>query len=252
MILDLFCLDGRAAVVTGASRGLGRAVAEALAEAGADIVLTATRPCAQTADAIRALGRVAVDLPADVAAPDTPQRIVAATLERFGRLDILVHNAGVIRRADFLNHTDEDFDRVLDVHLRAAFRLGRAAARPMAAAGGGAIVHIVSMLSFQGGIRVSSYAAAKSGLLGLTRAMANELAPLNIRCNAIAPGYMATDMTAPLRDDERRNAGILERIPAGRWGRPEDLKGAVVFLASPASAYVNGAVLPVDGGWLAR
>ncbi|MCX7817900.1 MAG: 2-dehydro-3-deoxy-D-gluconate 5-dehydrogenase KduD [Kiritimatiellae bacterium] len=251
-MLDRFRLDGRVALVTGASRGLGRAMALALAEAGADVAALATRDCSETAESIRRLGRRAEVLAFDLASRSAPSAAVRETLERFGRLDILVNNAGIIRRAPFLEVTERDWDDVLAVNLTAAFLLSQAAARHMVERRSGKIIHVVSMLSFQGGIRVAPYTAAKSGLLGLTRIIANELAPLGIQCNAIAPGYMATDNTAPLRADERRNAEILARIPAGRWGVPEDLAGAVVFLASSASDYVNGAVLAVDGGWLAR
>lgn len=252
MILDQFRLNGRVAVVTGASRGLGRAMAVALGEAGADVLAVATRPCDETAAAIQALGRRVETLAVDLGAPGAADRVVGRALEAFGRLDILVNNAGIIRRASFLDFSEQDWDDVLNVNLRSVFLLSQAAARVMVRQGGGKIIHVASMLSFQGGIRVAAYTAAKSGLLGLTRIMANELAPQNIQCNAIAPGYMATDNTAPLRADAKRNAEILARIPAGRWGEPDDLKGAVVFLASRASDYVTGAVLAVDGGWLAR
>lgn len=252
MILDQFRLEGRVALVTGASRGLGQAMALALAEAGADVSALATRDCAETAARIRQLGRRAEAIAMDLSAPGAPQEAVRRVLDGFGRLDILVNNAGIIRRAPFLEVSERDWDEVLTVNLKSVFLLSQAAARHMVERRSGKIIHVASMLSFQGGIRVTPYTAAKSGLLGLTRIMANELAPLGVQCNAIAPGYMATDTTAPLRADERRNAEILARIPAGRWGTPEDLSGAIVFLASPASDYVNGAVLAVDGGWLAR
>jgi len=230
MILDLFRLDGRTAIVTGASRGLGAAMADALEEAGAKVI-RASSANADLAD----------------------RSAVASLLDDAGDADILVNNAGIIRRADLLEYSDDDWDDVIEVNLRAVFALSRDFARRLAARkSGGRIINIASMLSFQGGIRVVAYAAAKSGILGLTRALANELAPLGINVNAIAPGYMATDNTQALRDDPVRSRDILARIPAGRWGTPDDLKGAVVFLASPAAAYVHGAVLAVDGGWLAR
>ncbi len=227
-------------------------MALALAEAGADVAVLATRECTETAAMIERLGRRAEALAINLSVPGAPQEAVRHTLDRFGRLDILVNNAGIIRRAPFLEVTERDWDDVLTVNLKSVFLLSQAAARHMVERRSGKIIHIASMLSFQGGIRVAPYTAAKSGLLGLTRIMANELAPFGVQCNAIAPGYMATDNTAPLRADERRNAEILSRIPAGRWGAPEDLAGAVVFLASSASDYVQGAVLAVDGGWLAR
>ena len=228
--MDLFRLDGKTAIVTGASRGLGAAMSDALENAGARVV----RLSSTTAD----LG--------DRAA-------VASLLDRTGDADILVNNAGIIRRANLLDYTDDDWDAVIEVNLRSVFALSRDFARRLVQRkSGGRIISVASMLSFQGGIRVAAYTAAKSGILGLTRAMANELAPLGINVNAIAPGYMATDNTAALRADPVRSAEIMARIPAGRWGEPADLAGAVVFLASPASAYVHGAVIAVDGGWLAR
>jgi 2-deoxy-D-gluconate 3-dehydrogenase len=228
--LDLFRLDGKTAIVTGASRGLGAAMADALEQAGAKVVR---------------LSSTSADL-ADRAA-------VASLIDRAGEADILVNNAGIIRRAALIDYSDDDWDAVIEVNLRAVFALSRDFARRLVQRkSGGRIINIASMLSFQGGIRVAAYTAAKSGLLGLTRAMANELAPLGINVNAIAPGYMATDNTQALRDDPKRSAEILARIPAGRWGEPADLAGAVVFLASPAAAYVHGAVIAVDGGWLAR
>jgi len=229
-VLDRFRLDGRRAIVTGASRGLGASMADALEEAGAQVVRVSSRDA---------------DL-ADRAA-------IASLLDGAGDADILVNNAGIIRRADLLDTSDDDWDTVIEVNLRAVFALSRDFARRLVEQKrGGRIINIVSMLSFQGGVRVVAYTAAKSGLLGLTRAMANELAPRGINVNAIAPGYMATDNTQALRDDPQRSRDILARIPAGRWGSPEDLKGAVVYLASPAAEYVHGAVLAVDGGWLAR
>lgn len=253
MILDQFKLDKKIALVTGASRGLGRAIAIALAEAGADVALTASGSLAQTAASIRALGRKAVEIRADLLEAGAAQRIVDATLRELGGIDILVNNAGIIRRAALLEFTEKDWDDVIQVNQKSLFFLSQAAARQMVAQGrGGKIINIASMLSFQGGIRVASYTAAKSAVMGLTRIMANEWAPYGINVNAIAPGYMETDNTAALRADAKRNAEIMVRIPQGRWGVPEDLAGAAVFLASAASAYVQGHTLAVDGGWLAR
>ncbi|MBV9497049.1 MAG: 2-dehydro-3-deoxy-D-gluconate 5-dehydrogenase KduD [Acidobacteria bacterium] len=252
-VLDTFRLDGQVAIVTGASRGLGAAMALALAEAGADVALVARGSCASVSSAIAALDRASLSINADLADRTAPTRILDATLTRFGKADILVNNAGIIRRANALEYSDEDWDAVLDVNLRSVFVLSRAFANALVhRASGGGIINIASMLSFQGGIRVPAYTAAKSGLAGLTKALANELAPLGINVNAIAPGYMATENTEALRTDPTRSRDILARIPAARWGTPEDLMGAVVFLASPASAYVHGTTLTVDGGWMGR
>jgi 2-deoxy-D-gluconate 3-dehydrogenase len=248
--LDLFRLDGRVAIVTGASRGLGAAMAVALADAGADVALVARGSLEETAAAVRQRGRRAVAIQADLADRGAPAHILSETQGGLGTPRVLVNNAGIIRRAPFLEYTEADWDEVVDVNLRSVFALSQQFAR--AAVGGGSIVNVASMLSFQGGIRVVAYTAAKSGLLGLTRALANELAPAGFNVNALAPGYMATDNTQALRDDPVRSRDILGRIPAGRWGEPGDLSGAVVFLASPAAAYVNGTCLCVDGGWLAR
>ncbi len=247
--LDLFRLDGQLAVVTGASRGLGATMAVALAEAGADVALVARGDVSVAASQIERAGRRAIVIAADLEDRTAPERI----LDRAGRADILVNNAGIVRRAPVLEYTDADWDAVIEVNLRSVFALSRAFARRLVERkSGGRIINIASMLSFQGGIRVAAYTASKSGLLGLTRALANELAPLGINVNAIAPGYMVTDNTQALRDDPTRSREILARIPAGRWGTPDDLKGAVVFLASPAAAYVHGTTLAVDGGWMSR
>ncbi len=253
MILDQFRLDGRVAAVTGASRGLGQSLAMALAEAGADLALVERSGGTANAARIAALGRRAVVIRADLAEPDAVARIVEQTVAELGGIDILVNNAGIIRRAPLLELSTADWDEVMDVNLRALFFLSQAAARVMVAQGrGGKIINLASLLSFQGGIRVPSYTASKSAVLGLTRALANELAPHRINVNAIAPGYMATDNTRALREDPVRNQAILDRIPTGRWGTPEDLQGAAVFLASAASNYMHGHTLAVDGGWLAR
>ena len=252
-VLDTFRLTGRVAIVTGASRGLGADMAVALAEAGADVALVARGDTAAVGRAIAKLGRRTCSVAIDVGAPDAAERIMSAVTAQLGAADILVNNAGIIRRAPFLEFSAADWDDVMNVNLRAVFRLSqRFAAALVARQAPGKIINTASLLSFQGGIRVASYAAAKSALAGLTRAMTNELAPLGINVNAIAPGYMETDNTAQLRADPVRQRAILERIPAGRWGAAADLKGAVVFLASPASDYVHGITLPVDGGWLVR
>lgn len=254
-VLDAFSLNDRVALVTGASRGLGQAMAVALAEAGADIVgLDRSEDCSVTCSQVTALGRrfkqVACDL--ETTSISIFSEIVAEITTEMGHLDILVNNAGIIRRSPALDFSEADWDAVLDINLKSVFFLAQAAARVMRTQGRGKIINIASMLSYQGGILVPSYTAAKSGVMGLTRALANEWAAYGINVNAIAPGYMATDNTAPLRADEKRNTAILERIPAGRWGTPDDLKGVVVFLGSSASDYIHGVTLPVDGAWLAR
>jgi 2-deoxy-D-gluconate 3-dehydrogenase len=254
MILDLFELDGKVALVTGAGQGLGQGMAIALAEAGADIASLDRTGCEGICEAVRALGcryaESVVDLRA--ASVDALSQVVANVVKDLGRVDILVNNAGTIRRTPAIDFSEADWDDVLQINLKVAFFLAQAVGRIMLSQGGGKIINIASMLSFQGGITVPSYTAAKSALAGVTRALANEWAKYNINVNAIAPGYMATDNTAALRADPKRSASILDRIPAGRWGIPDDLKGVVVFLASPASDYLNGAIIPVDGGWLAR
>jgi 2-dehydro-3-deoxy-D-gluconate 5-dehydrogenase len=254
MILDKFKLDGKVAIVTGGGRGLGQGIAIGLAEAGADVALVVSGTANdETAKKIKALGRRVCQIKADLLQKDSVARIVDTTVKELGGVDILVNNAGIIRRAALLEFTEQDWDEVIQVNQKSVFFLGQAVAKQMVKQGrGGKIVNIASMLSFQGGIRVASYTASKSAVMGMTRIMANELAVHNINVNAIAPGYMETDNTAALRADPKRNAEILARIPAGRWGSPEDLKGAVVFLASAASDYMQGYTIAVDGGWLAR
>ena len=253
-ILETFKLDGKVALVTGVRQGLGQGMCVALAEAGADIVGLDHAESEQTGEQIRSLGRRYQQVTCDLrrASAGDLQQITSQAVAEMGRLDILVNNAGIIRRAPALEFSESDWDDVIQVNLRAVFFLAQAAARVMSQQGNGKIINIASMLSFQGGILVPSYTAAKSGVAGLTRALANEWAKHGINVNAIAPGYMATDNTAALRADPIRSKAILERIPAGRWGSPEDLKGVVVFLASTASDYLNGAIIPVDGGWLTR
>jgi 2-deoxy-D-gluconate 3-dehydrogenase len=253
-VLDLFRLDGKVAVVTGSNRGLGRAIATALAQAGADVVGASHAASApETAAAVEAAGRRYAHVGADLSSLEPVPRIVEAAMREFGRIDILVNNAGIIRRDDAISFTESEWDEVMDVNLKAAFFLSQAAAKTMIEGKhGGKIVNIASMLSFQGGIRIPSYTSSKSGLKGLTMLLANEWAKHGIQVNAIAPGYMATDNTEALRADAGRAAEILGRIPAGRWGAASDLAGAAVFLASPASDYVTGYTIAVDGGWLAR
>lgn len=252
-VLDRFRLDGRVALVTGASRGLGATMAVALAQAGADVILVARGDLTATAELVEATGRKAYPFAADQASRASLDRLMAAFGGALPWPDIVVNNGGTIRRAAFTEFSITDWDEVIETNLTSVFRLSqRVARRWVEEKRRGTIIHVASMLSFQGGIRVASYTAAKSALAGLTRLMANELAVHGINVNAIAPGYMATDNTAQLRADASRNEAILARIPAGRWGDPEDLAGAVVFLASPAAAYVNGHILAVDGGWLAR
>ncbi|SFH77873.1 2-dehydro-3-deoxy-D-gluconate 5-dehydrogenase KduD [Modicisalibacter xianhensis] len=250
--MPIFSLEGRVAMVTGCNKGLGQAMAVALAEAGANIVGVSRRGSDETRQRVESLGRRYSSIEAELG-KDRPADIVERAITEAGQIDILVNNAGMIRRAPALEFSEDDWDSVIDVNLKAAFFLAQHAARHMIERGtGGKIIHVASMLSFQGGIRVPSYTASKSGILGLTRLMANEWASQGVNVNAIAPGYMATDNTQALRDDPERSAEILGRIPAGRWGNPDDLAGAVVFLASPASDYVHGHTLAVDGGWLAR
>ncbi|WP_375290519.1 2-dehydro-3-deoxy-D-gluconate 5-dehydrogenase KduD [Qipengyuania sp.] len=247
-----FSLSGRRALVTGANTGIGQAIAVALAQAGADVAVAGRSAPDETLDMIEAAGRRAVNITADLSSTGPLARVVEETVAGLGGIDILVNNAGIIRRNDLPDFTEEDWDAVVDTNLKSLFFLSQAAARHMMAQGCGKIINIASLLSFQGGIRVPSYAAAKSGVAGVTRAMANELAPAGVQVNAIAPGYIATNNTAALQADETRNRQILERIPTGRWGRPEDIAGTAVFFAAPASDYVTGQVLAVDGGWLAR
>jgi 2-deoxy-D-gluconate 3-dehydrogenase len=253
MILDGFRLDGKNALVTGSQMGLGAAIALALAEAGANVGCHGLTPepndiCQQ----VRRLERKTFFLHGDVAEPEVCSRLMQQTMDEFGSIDILVNNAGTIRRAPAAEFPQSYWDEVIAVNLTSVFRLSQLAAQPMLKQGSGKIINIASLLSFQGGVLVPSYAAAKSGVAALTKAFANEWASKGINVNAIAPGYMATSNTAALRSDAQRSRQILERIPAGRWGEPSDLAGAAVFLASGASDYVHGHILLVDGGWMAR
>jgi 2-deoxy-D-gluconate 3-dehydrogenase len=252
-VANPFDLHGRKAVVTGANTGIGQAIAVALAQAGADIVAVGRTKPDETGDAVRKAGREFHAIEADLGDTSSVAAIVQQALKHAGAIDILVNNAGIIRRADALDFTEADWDAVMNVNLKSVFFLAQASAREMLQAGrGGKIINVASMLSFQGGIRVASYTASKSGVAGLTRLLANEWASKGINVNAIAPGYVATNNTAALRADETRSREILARIPAGRWAKPEEIGGAAVFLASSASDYVHGALIPVDGGWLAR
>jgi len=249
----MFDLTGKIALVTGANTGLGQGIAVALAQAGADIAAVGRSDPSATAESVRAHGRKLLWVERDLDTIQPMPGIIEQVTGELGGIDILVNNAGTIRRSDALDFSEADWDLVMGVNLKSAFFLSQAAARWMVAhQRPGKIINIVSMLSFQGGIRVASYTASKSGLLGLTRLLANEWAARGINVNAIAPGYFETSNTQALRADEGRNRDILARIPAGRWGRPEDLGGAAVFLASAASDYMQGAVVPVDGGWLGR
>ncbi|MEI2266777.1 2-dehydro-3-deoxy-D-gluconate 5-dehydrogenase KduD [Erwinia sp. CGal63] len=253
MILDSFDLKGRVALVTGCDTGLGQGMALGLAEAGCDIVGVNIVEPKETIERVTALGRRFCSLTADLGKTECIEGIVEKAVAEFGKIDILVNNAGIIRREDAIDFSEKDWDDVMNLNIKSVFFMSQAVARQFIKQGkGGKIINIASMLSFQGGIRVPSYTASKSAVMGVTRLLANEWAKHNINVNAIAPGYMATNNTAQLRADEKRNADILERIPAGRWGLPSDLMGPAVFLASSASDYINGYTIAVDGGWLAR
>jgi 2-dehydro-3-deoxy-D-gluconate 5-dehydrogenase len=254
MILDKFKLDGRVALVTGASSGIGQAIAIALAEAGADVACHARSEdkLIDTCASVGSLGRRFAMVSGDLAEKETPVRLVEKTLAVLGRIDILINNAGTIRRSPAVDYSEDDWSSVIETNLSSIFRLSQAAGRRMIEQGSGKIVNIASLLSFQGGITVPAYTASKSGVAGLTKALANEWAKSNVNVNAIAPGYIETKNTSALQADETRNRQILERIPAGRWGSPADLAGAAVFLSSDASDYMHGHIVTVDGGWMAR
>lgn len=249
---SVFDLTGKAALVTGANTGIGQAIALALAAAGANVALVGRSEASETKEKIDALGRRAIIVTADLSSIESVPDVIGQTRSELGGIDILVNNAGIIRRNDAVDFTEEDWDAVINTNLKSLFFLSQAAAKEMIAKGSGKIINIASMLTFQGGIRVPSYTASKSGVGGLTKALANEWAAKGINVNAIAPGYIATNNTAALQADETRNRQIVERIPAGRWGKADDIGGAAVFLASSAADYVNGHILAVDGGWLAR
>jgi 2-deoxy-D-gluconate 3-dehydrogenase len=249
---SLFDLTGKIAVVTGGSTGLGAGMSLGLAQAGADIVLVDRVPSTESEHKIEQLGRRTVAIVADLSQRESPERVIETTLAKFGRIDILINNAGTIRRKPAVEYESEDWDDVMTVNARATFFLCQLAGRQMIKQKKGKIINVASLLSFQGGILVPSYSASKGAVAQITKALANEWAPLGINVNAIAPGYMATNNTKALREDPVRSKAILDRIPAGRWGVPNDLMGVAVFLASPASDYINGHVLIVDGGWMAR
>lgn len=248
----LFDLSGKVAVVTGGSTGLGAGMSTGLAEAGADLVLVDRVASTETQATITAIGRKAVVVEADLLNREAPAEIVSKAMKAFGRIDILVNNAGTIRRTPAVDFSEKDWDEVMTVNSRAVFFLCQAAGREMLKQKRGKIINIASLLSYQGGILVPSYSASKGAVAQITRALANEWAQHGVNVNAIAPGYMATNNTKALREDPVRSKAILDRIPAGRWGTPADLKGAAIFLASAASDYLNGHVLLVDGGWMAR
>lgn len=251
--LDFFKLDGKVAIVTGGNTGLGMAYVEALAAAGADVLVTTfDNNTEEVKNIVESLGRKIVFVQGDLTKKETRDKVVSTCLEEFGKIDILVNNAGTIRRAPLLEYKDEDWQAVMDINLNSVYYLSQAVAKVMAKQGYGKIINIASMLSFQGGKFVPPYTASKHGVAGITKAFANELADLNIQVNAIAPGYIKTANTAPIRADKARNQEILSRIPAGRWGEVSDLMGTIVFLSSKASDYLNGHILAIDGGWLVR
>jgi len=252
MILDQFKLDGKTALVTGASRGLGEAMALGLAEAGADVVLVGRSDLAPVQKKIEKLGRRALSVRADLAKMPAIDQVMKATLDAFGKVDILVNNAGIVRRANVLDFSEKDWDEVIELNLKSCFFMAQAAARDMVKRKYGKIINISSLTFFWGGMRVPSYVASKAGVSQFTKAMCNELAPHGININAIAPGYMATDINKDVRSDTAKSAELLSRIPAGRYGHPDDLKGLTVFLASDASNYMNGTTVLIDGGWMAR
>jgi len=253
MILDSFKLDGKVAIVTGASTGLGQGMCYALAEAGANVVGVDYVDMPETKAKFESMGKKFVGVVANLLSIEPIQGIIDTAVREFGKVDILVNNAGIIRREDAIEFSEKNWDDVMNINIKTVFFFSQAAAKQFVKqSSGGKIINVASMLSFQGGIRVPSYTASKSGVAGITRAMANEWAKYNININAIAPGYMATNNTQQLRSDAERSEAILDRIPAGRWGLPSDMMGPIVFLASSASDYVNGYVVAVDGGWLAR
>lgn len=251
MILDKFRIDGQIAVVTGGTKGIGKAIALALAEAGADIVVVSRRPNQDVEKSVLALRRRYMHYPADLTNRDQTKEVIPAVLEKMGDVHILVNNAGIIRRSPAVDQSEDDWDSTLETDLTSTFLLSQAAGRIMLKKGKGKIINIASVLAFQGGINVTAYTSAKHGVVGLTKAFANDWASKGVNVNALAPGFFATELTEPIKKDPERSKSITARTPAGRWGLPEDIAGATVFLASPASDFINGVVLPVDGGWLA-
>ena len=252
-MLKMFSIEGKTAIVTGASKGIGKQICIALAEAGANIVGVSQTSMDETKKEVEKIGKKFIEIKADLRSTEKLDEIIDTTIKGFGRIDILVNNAGMIRREDAINYSEEDWDDIIKLNQKTLFFLTQKVAKEfITQKTGGKIINIASMLSFQGGIRVPAYTASKSAVMGLTKALANEWAKYGINVNAIAPGYIQTDNTKQIREDEKRNKEILSRIPAGRWGTPEDISGSVIFLASDASNYVNGHTLAVDGGWLAR
>lgn len=252
-MLKMFSIEGKTAIVTGASKGIGKQICIALAEAGANIVGVSQTSMDETKKEVEKIGKKFIEIKADLRSTEKLDEIIDTTIKGFGRIDILVNNAGMIRREDAINYSEEDWDDIINLNQKTLFFLTQKVAKEfITQKTGGKIINIASMLSFQGGIRVPAYTASKSAVMGLTKALANEWAKYGINVNAIAPGYIQTDNTKQIREDEKRNKEILSRIPAGRWGTPEDISGSVIFLASDASNYVNGHTLAVDGGWLAR
>lgn len=252
-MLEMFSLKGKTAIVTGANTGLGQGICVAYAQAGANVIGVARRSCSETREMIEAFGGKFTEVIADLSSTEPIERILKEALDAYGQVDILVNNAGIIKREDAVNVNEADWDSVINVNQKVVFFLSQAVARKCIEKGiKGKIINIASMLSYQGGIRVPAYCASKSAVIGLTRALCNEWASKGINVNGIAPGYMATNNTAQIRNDQERSDDILARIPQQRWGTPDDLKGAAVFLASDASDYVNGFTIAVDGGWLAR
>jgi 2-deoxy-D-gluconate 3-dehydrogenase len=251
MITDKFRIDGQIAVVTGGTKGIGKAVALALAEAGAEIAVVSRRPHKDIEKAVLALGRRYMHHQADLINRDETRGVIPAILEKMGDVDILINNAGIIRRTPAAEYTEEDWDATLEIDLTASFILSQAAGRVMLKKGRGKIINITSVLAFQGGINVTAYTAAKHGVAGLTKALSNDWASRGINVNGLAPSFFVTELTEPIQRDPERSQSITGRTPIGRWGTPEDIAGAALFLASPASDYINGVILPVDGGWMA-
>lgn len=252
-MLEMFSLEGKNAIITGASRGLGQEMCIALAEAGANIVGVSSSSNEETKKKVKETGKRFIDIKADLRKTDKIEEIIDIAKKELGNIDILINNAGMIRREDAIQYSEDNWDDTINLNLRTLFFLSQKVAKEFIAQGkGGKIINIASMLSYQGGIRVPAYTASKSAVMGLTKALANEWSKYNINVNAIAPGYMETDNTKQIREDEKRNKEILERIPMGRWGTPKDLVGTAIFLSSNASDYISGYTIAVDGGWLAR